>query len=461
MNKIAYISFFFLSILFTISIGLSEARFEEKKDGIIVDVETGLMWSKTFMHSNKVGYHKIIESVNNFKRGGYDDWRLPTLEELKTISLTRCGRIVGFDYPKHSECGKWPRATSQSYRTSNEVEDFLMYEYMPYADAFAIENKYSTMENGYWKIIRMVRGTMNNPEAYTYLPKGHEYNTFEESEKVLNIVKPDGFAYYKTYGHKNSYVTVAHLIPKDVNKWKLLTRCPETAFTFVRHFNPSKIRELSIEDTIMNNDYKRMNFVEIKGFAEYYKKFLKFNKFEMAKKKYEVYDKLIECWQDYSTEFNKYLNSTFLLTPFQFYKVLKQDDYNVDNEDFTLKRDKMVVDYSDSFYGAEVSPFQYLKNIPVFGDFKLKFPLDDAAKMFEDHKKIGYRSRLYVKPINKVWNYVHDHAHAFDVQAVCFDFIDIQNNKMIMQVLLHDIKPIYDEDGKRIEEYTWTTEIIK
>lgn len=61
--------------------------YEEKKEKLVIDYSTGLIWQ----HSdsvNEFSYYKaksFIEELNGKKYAGYDDWRLPTLEEAMSL----------------------------------------------------------------------------------------------------------------------------------------------------------------------------------------------------------------------------------------------------------------------------------------------------------------------------------------------------------------------------------------
>ncbi len=67
------------------------ARFMAEANGTVLDTRTGLMWQKTdSYHDVKKGMNwyealEYVDGKNAQKFGGFDDWRLPTLEELKQI----------------------------------------------------------------------------------------------------------------------------------------------------------------------------------------------------------------------------------------------------------------------------------------------------------------------------------------------------------------------------------------
>ncbi|HFD14075.1 MAG TPA: DUF1566 domain-containing protein [Epsilonproteobacteria bacterium] len=48
-----------------------------------------LMWEK---ESSRMDWHDAMEYAKNLRQGGYDDWRLPTIEELKAL-VRECGAI--------------------------------------------------------------------------------------------------------------------------------------------------------------------------------------------------------------------------------------------------------------------------------------------------------------------------------------------------------------------------------
>ena len=66
-------------------------RYVDNKDGTVEDKQTGLVWQKMdSYHDLKkpiswYGAHDYVDKKNREKFAGYDDWRLPTMSELKSI----------------------------------------------------------------------------------------------------------------------------------------------------------------------------------------------------------------------------------------------------------------------------------------------------------------------------------------------------------------------------------------
>ncbi|MBF0451392.1 MAG: DUF1566 domain-containing protein [Candidatus Magnetomorum sp.] len=69
-------------------------RFVDNRNGTITDNETRLMWQKSGTRE-MISWSKTpeyIDRLNNRKYAGYSDWRLPTLEELLTLTKQRHSR---------------------------------------------------------------------------------------------------------------------------------------------------------------------------------------------------------------------------------------------------------------------------------------------------------------------------------------------------------------------------------
>ncbi len=67
------------------------SRFNDSQDEVIIDNETGLFWHKKdsrqltgkWLHLEKA--RKFSDEQNKAGFGGYNDWRVPTLDDVKTI----------------------------------------------------------------------------------------------------------------------------------------------------------------------------------------------------------------------------------------------------------------------------------------------------------------------------------------------------------------------------------------
>jgi hypothetical protein len=57
------------------------SRFKDSGDGTITDRETGLVWQQ-FDCGSPMSQEDALAHIKNSRDGGYEDWRLPTYEEL-------------------------------------------------------------------------------------------------------------------------------------------------------------------------------------------------------------------------------------------------------------------------------------------------------------------------------------------------------------------------------------------
>jgi hypothetical protein len=77
----------------------------------VVDETTGLMWHAEDSNAEFVtfdGAEKTIASLNGAKQGGFDDWRLPTVQELLSlVDYTKCDPAIDTDFFRNVDTDSW------------------------------------------------------------------------------------------------------------------------------------------------------------------------------------------------------------------------------------------------------------------------------------------------------------------------------------------------------------------
>jgi len=79
------------SLVFAVPAFADNARFQENGNGAVLDTKTGLMWQKTdSYHELKHGLNwyqalQYVDKKNAEKFAGYNDWRLPSMEEFRQL----------------------------------------------------------------------------------------------------------------------------------------------------------------------------------------------------------------------------------------------------------------------------------------------------------------------------------------------------------------------------------------
>ena len=66
----------------------ADGRYIDLGNGVINDTKTGLMWTQKDSYvdlGKSLSWNESNDYVKELSSGGYNDWRLPTIAELKTI----------------------------------------------------------------------------------------------------------------------------------------------------------------------------------------------------------------------------------------------------------------------------------------------------------------------------------------------------------------------------------------
>lgn len=82
--------------------GFSEARYLDNGDGTVTDTQTNLMWQQTTAPATYTWQNAILY-CNNLVLAGYSDWRLPNLNELKTLVNTAYTPAIHPDFFPNTE----------------------------------------------------------------------------------------------------------------------------------------------------------------------------------------------------------------------------------------------------------------------------------------------------------------------------------------------------------------------
>ncbi len=85
-----------------------------------------LMWAKSA--DEKMKWDNAMEYAKNLRLGGYDDWRLPTKEELGAVVTLCGGELVGY-VDKDWEYIMGKNKANENYQANYEAKGFASYYY--------------------------------------------------------------------------------------------------------------------------------------------------------------------------------------------------------------------------------------------------------------------------------------------------------------------------------------------
>ena len=97
--------------------GWGGTRFTDNGDGTVTDNLTGLMWTTNANHG-AVLWDAAIDYCNSYSLAGYDDWRLPNINELHSLidlSQSDPALPVGHPFTGVLSEGYWSSTTSEGF----------------------------------------------------------------------------------------------------------------------------------------------------------------------------------------------------------------------------------------------------------------------------------------------------------------------------------------------------------
>ena len=83
-QKIIVVVGFFVLIGFFVMPAMALDRFVNNGDGTVTDTKTGLMWAAKD-NGIPINWPNARSYCQNYRGGGYTDWRMPTLAELASL----------------------------------------------------------------------------------------------------------------------------------------------------------------------------------------------------------------------------------------------------------------------------------------------------------------------------------------------------------------------------------------
>lgn len=179
----------------------------------VVDNETGLTWSPKIIKIEDIRRKKgvandVTKYVGNYSYYKMKDWRIPTAEELRSISIV--GKKNQLIYAENVRLGPriYPLIT-------NQINDHLFNAYIPFTDNEIVVSRYGRPDK---PLIRIVRGSIDK----NYQFRGRTNYLSEIDKKLQDFIKADGAAFFDVNG----------LTPIDNLNYKYLTFCPVQARMF-------------------------------------------------------------------------------------------------------------------------------------------------------------------------------------------------------------------------------------
>lgn len=135
------------------------------------------------------------------------------------------------------------------------------------------------------------------------------YEIFSQSDDTV-------YCHLVEYGFDNyDYYNVIVPLKRGTVVYELITKNPLSAYLFIETMNEAKIRQLTVRQlkTMTFSGYSTDKYIPIQafayslylieGFETYCKELETIDEFDLAERKEEFLNKLVECWHAYNSEF--------------------------------------------------------------------------------------------------------------------------------------------------------------
>ena len=83
-KKFVLMFFFFAFVCYFALPVMAAERYVDNGSGTITDIKTGLMWASND-NTIPISWPNAVEYCKNLRTGGYADWRMPSLAELRSL----------------------------------------------------------------------------------------------------------------------------------------------------------------------------------------------------------------------------------------------------------------------------------------------------------------------------------------------------------------------------------------
>jgi hypothetical protein len=106
----------------------------DNQNGTVTDERTGLMWQQEFPEA-KMTWEQAVSYCKELNLAGHNDWRLPTIQELKSIvDYIRYNPVINIGYFPNTGSSFYWSSTTHAYYTGYAWGVYLYngYDYCSY-----------------------------------------------------------------------------------------------------------------------------------------------------------------------------------------------------------------------------------------------------------------------------------------------------------------------------------------